>query len=345
MLFALLLFLTLFLVPSAQTPPENAIKIPADAVKGTEYYFFADMYGVYWEEDSSAVHVPVTVADERTFLRFELSTGQAEIPAHNPQTVQLTPKDQEHYRANDAMAFLAPDGQKIVYSTSFTVFKHGLYGEGYYTNLWAWADYVGPDQNMDAAFGLLPDDFSPEGLIWSADGSVIYHSSMTNNGFQLWQLHRLSGEELYVDTFDVSAACIRYQRIFDMTPDGANILYLSDTVGEQDALTQPFICQLTVWRSNLPDEFAEKSAVTERRIYDETNVIGAGFILDNAQAILVADSQKGILLLDLKTGTTTILNPDVTDSWAWQVIFSPDAQWALVSANGGWYIVPTGLPG
>jgi WD40 repeat protein len=272
-----------------------------------------------WSLDSSALYFSV-LSSNRQMKRYDVATNVLEDTSILPQTIELSSEQQKHFHTKNPVAYIAPNQDTFIYTSTFQAYA---LGEGGY------APYLyGIGSLKDQTF--LPtrvNVFEAADIRWSDDSTALVIEQSTPYAGQeaityvksigstcSWNFCTFA--EAYLTSLDTG------ETIYDLSPDGERILYtdFNGTFRLWDVMQDAGFGEVKNQGTALPVE----------------NAIGATFLPDRFDAILVVNLE-GIERYDLGTKNLELINPHITSKWAKWVIFSPDNRWVavLVGDDGG----------
>jgi hypothetical protein len=250
--------------------------------------------------------------------QYDAQTEQLSSKPVFPWLVNLTPEQQKHYHAAYPNAFISPNREIIVYISQFDSYDghihNPLFAIGEYQEYFDRRPWYSPLRTGALASG----DF----LKWSdnskafvveyespyRDGSSFSHIKLIDPNHPLGETH-----ETWVDWIGGFPST----SIFDVSPDGNLVLYLS------------LDDHLVLWDARIPilNDDADTKRAQKSIVY--TPVIGAAFIPNNENHILLVDAE-GISRHNINSHTREVINPHINSTWAEWASFSPDNQYVAL---------------
>lgn len=316
--FIALILAALMWQPVSAQRPEDAIII---TFEGTDVGSVPDNPNrAFWSSDGKNIFMEVRGTDGPGWIRYDVADSTVTMLDGDPRIVTLSAEEMAHYRAAEPTAWISPNSRYIMYRTTYDVF---VYGEGeYFIPLFALGGYATGDQS----FVLLPPRFRKP-ILWSSDDKVVYIAA---DSYAETPIYYVSTETPYqtvfVDYLGSANDCLLRKVLLDLTSDGRRLLYLKDDSSSID-------CILTLWHATEVTFPTGRFVIPERHEFDLEMPVGAVFIADNPDSILVADA-GGISQLSMTTGEKMAIRADYDIEPVYSVIFSPDGKYALMFALG-----------
>jgi hypothetical protein len=253
--------------------------------------------------------------------QYDLQTKQVSSKPVFPWLVDLTPEQQKHYHAAYPNAFISPDRQTIVYISQFDsyngrihnpLFAIGEYQEHFDRRAWYSPLHTG---------ALASGDF----LRWSdnSEAFVVEYESPYGAGSSFSHIKLLDSNHPLGETHETWVGWIGgfpSTSIFDISPDGNLVLYLS--YGDK----------LLLWDARIPILNDDVDTQRAAKAIADAKTIGAAFIPDDENHILLVDEQ-GISRYNINTHTREIINANINSSWAYWASFSPDNRYVALLAE------------
>lgn len=273
---------------------------------------------LFWSPDSSVLYFDVLDTDQH-LKRYDVATGTLEDTSGAPQTIELSPEQQNHFHAQNSVGYIAPDQDTFAYISTYQTYSTA---EGGYT------PYL-------YAVGSLKDQtFEPTRvpviggghIRWSDDSSAFVLEYGTPYGGQVGvfyvkgtgaecQWHFCTLAETLLTSLDLG------ETIYDLSPSGERILY------------PDFSGVFRLWDVTKDAGFGEVK--NQRTTLPIENITGGAFLPDTPDVILIVNTD-GIMQYDLDTQDLTLINPHITSKWAKWVLFSPDNRYvAVFTGNDG----------
>jgi WD40 repeat protein len=264
-----------------------------------------------------------TYSDLHVTYQYDLKTQRLEPIASTPWLVDLAPQQREHYRAVSTKAYISPDKQMMVYVSQADKFSPAE--GGLRSHLFAIGQHLDDPKARGWYFPIRAGaDFTRNYIYWNDNSNafLLMYDSPYGGGTSLRyiKLNRVhpDGEirETTLEGFDT------FQSIYDISPDGNRILFPSFDGYE-----------LRLWDARIPLQDGDTDASCATKTIADAKTIGAAFIPDDENHILMVDGQ-GISRYDLNTHIRQSINPKINSAWAGWASFSPDNQYvALLGEN------------
>jgi hypothetical protein len=270
---------------------------------------------------------------------YDLSTQQVETVEdldEFPYIVKLTEEEQEFYEAESPYVSYN-EGNKMLYESGLTLIFAVFVSDEVDAARKSQAEEDGSleyysefnHEISSLAIPLKALNWGLEDILWSADGQtlVLIIGGAYGGNFNGVYYFNISPQEEFDELRLTQIESSRY--VMGVSSDGSRIL-IPDPYSERS--------RIRLWQMKTVNYEEPWAALIGNPEIAADNVIGANFIADDADTLLIATNEM-IAHYHIPTAKTTPIITDKRFATAQWVKFSPDNQYAVMSQEDSLYLV------
>lgn len=213
--------------------------------------------------------------------------------------------------------FQSPNGRFLIYAG-----EEGTLSSGTLRYHLTIADTQNSETSLTPILVRNPFD-GPDQLnvLWSEDGTafIVVDQQLTPvikyvDGF----VSDISSARIQILSYQTTNEARAAEKVYDLTSDGSFVL--TNSINEQ------YVSQLVIWNTS---DFSMNRVIEG---FDGDFIIGASFMFNETGKILLVNND-GLVLYNISTDETSVLDEDINSESFEQAVFSPDGRWLALKRN------------